>query len=97
MVVVFPAPLGPRKPWIDPRVTFRLSLFTAASEPYFLVKLLVSIANSICGASIAVYRCGEHLSFDGFGFGDNNLVLLLTVGTFCALNFNLFLQFLVDF
>jgi hypothetical protein len=48
---------------MDPRVTFRLSLFTAMSEPYFLVKPLVSTVNSICGASSAFYRCGEHISF----------------------------------
>lgn len=47
MVVVFPAPFGPRKPWMVPAFTLRLSLSTAVKRPYFLVRLTVSIAESI--------------------------------------------------
>ena len=33
MVVVLPAPLGPRKPWISPGATSRLTPSTAVNEP----------------------------------------------------------------
>src|SRR5207245_10816321 len=36
MVVVLPAPLGPRKPWISPGSTERLTPSTAVRGPYVL-------------------------------------------------------------
>src|SRR5262245_49394728 len=36
IVVVLPAPLGPRNPWISPSATSRLTPFTATKSPYFL-------------------------------------------------------------
>jgi len=44
MVVVFPAPFGPRKPWIVFFYTLRFSLFTAVKEPKFFVRFSVSMA-----------------------------------------------------
>ncbi len=44
MVVVFPAPFGPKKPWIVFFCTFRFSLFTAVKEPKHFVRSVVSIA-----------------------------------------------------
>ena len=38
MVVVFPAPLGPRKPKVSPLLTSKSIPRTASSSPYFLVK-----------------------------------------------------------
>src|SRR3990172_8288943 len=43
MVVVFPAPLGPRKPTTPPRSTSNEILSTARSEPYRLVRFLTWI------------------------------------------------------
>ncbi len=41
MVVVLPAPLGPRKPKISPRRTSTLRLSTASRSPYFFARLRV--------------------------------------------------------
>jgi hypothetical protein len=38
IVVVLPAPLGPRKPWISPGLTSRLTPSTAVKVPYFLTR-----------------------------------------------------------
>ena len=38
IVVVFPAPFGPRKPSTSPGATLRLNPETAASEPYRFVR-----------------------------------------------------------
>src|SRR5258708_39871658 len=38
MVVVLPAPFGPRKPWISPGSTERLTPSTAVKEPYVLTR-----------------------------------------------------------
>src|SRR5688572_7189794 len=38
MLVVLPAPLGPRNPWISPGATSRLTPSTAVNEPYFLTR-----------------------------------------------------------
>src|SRR5262245_7268293 len=38
MVVVFPAPFGPRQPWISPGATSRLTPSTAVKSPYFLTR-----------------------------------------------------------
>src|SRR5215212_9178208 len=43
MVVVLPAPFGPRKPKISPLATERLRSFTAVKSPYFLVRLWILI------------------------------------------------------
>ena len=45
IVVLFPAPLGPRKPKISPRATLSEMLFTACTEPYALAKRSISIAD----------------------------------------------------
>src|SRR5215831_4409203 len=37
-VVVLPAPLGPRKPWISPGCTSRLTPLTAVNGPYVLTR-----------------------------------------------------------
>src|SRR5262245_50185906 len=47
MVVVLPAPFGPRKPWISPGSTSRLTPSTAVKRPYFLT----SSSTRIIGAS----------------------------------------------
>src|SRR5512146_894555 len=46
MVVVFPAPLGPRKPRISPRSTRKLTSSTAVTRPYRLVRFWTSITVS---------------------------------------------------
>src|SRR5260221_12877511 len=38
MVVVLPAPFGPRKPWISPLGTSRLTPSTAVNDPNFLTR-----------------------------------------------------------
>src|SRR5439155_1724658 len=38
MVVVFPAPLGPRKPTISPRATAKVMSWTANTGPKYLVR-----------------------------------------------------------
>ena len=43
IVVVFPAPFGPRKPKISPGATVRLSRSTAVKSPYFFVSSRISI------------------------------------------------------
>src|SRR5882762_3995111 len=44
MVVLFPAPLGPRKPMISPRATVKLILLTAVTPAYVLTRFWTSIA-----------------------------------------------------
>src|SRR6266850_3563844 len=46
MVVVLPAPFGPRKPWISPGSTERLTPSTAVKEPYFLTSASTAIMRS---------------------------------------------------
>src|SRR6185369_6774463 len=43
IVVVLPAPFGPRKPWISPGATSRLTPSTAVKPPYFLTRLSTRI------------------------------------------------------
>src|SRR5512135_3265143 len=43
MVVVFPAPFGPRKPRTSPRSTRNETESTAVARPYLLVRLSTSI------------------------------------------------------
>src|SRR4029077_5700669 len=43
MVVVLPAPFGPRKPRISPRSTVKLMSSTAVTGPYRLVRCCTSI------------------------------------------------------
>src|SRR5947207_12706147 len=45
-VVVLPAPLGPRKPWISPGATSRLTPSTAVNEPYVLTSPSTAIMPS---------------------------------------------------
>src|SRR5258708_17795244 len=46
MVVVLPAPFGPRKPWISPGSTERLTPSTAVKEPYVLTRASTAIMAS---------------------------------------------------
>src|SRR5512145_3170579 len=46
MVVVLPAPLGPRKPTISPRLTSNERLSTAVFLPYCLVRLATLIIST---------------------------------------------------
>src|SRR5689334_6994875 len=46
MVVVLPAPLGPRKPWISPGSTERLTPSTAVNDPYLLTSASTAIMPS---------------------------------------------------
>src|SRR6476646_5027625 len=46
MVVVLPAPFGPRKPWISPGATDRLTPSTAVKDPYFLTSVSTAIMGS---------------------------------------------------
>src|SRR6266850_975923 len=46
MVVVLPAPLGPRNPWISPGSTERLTPSTAVKEPYVLTSASTAIMAS---------------------------------------------------
>ena len=67
MVVVLPAPLGPRNPCTVLVSTSRFSLLTATSVPYFFVRFSVliadftsttksnSILHNVCGAKFAAY------------------------------------------
>ena len=43
IVVVFPAPFGPRKPWISPGFTSRLTPSTAVKLPYVLTRSWMAI------------------------------------------------------
>src|SRR5688572_28486065 len=43
IVVVLPAPFGPRKPWISPGSTARLTLSTAVNDPYLLTSASTAI------------------------------------------------------
>src|SRR5437867_5592891 len=43
MVVVLPAPFGPRKPWISPGATSRLTSSTAVKAPYLLTRFSTRI------------------------------------------------------
>src|SRR5690349_13882912 len=54
MVVDLPAPFGPRKPKISPRLTFRLTLFTAMKSPKRFSRLLRVTAYSASGSFMAV-------------------------------------------
>src|SRR5712691_11445975 len=46
MVVVLPAPLGPRKPWVSPGSTARLTPSTAVKDPYVLTSASTAIMPS---------------------------------------------------
>src|SRR5438552_9400963 len=46
MVVVLPAPFGPRNPWISPGSTERLTPSTAVKEPYVLTRASTAIMGS---------------------------------------------------
>src|SRR5689334_4222122 len=46
MVVVLPAPFGPRKPWISPGATERLTPSTAVKDPYLLTRVSTAIMAS---------------------------------------------------
>src|SRR5260221_14563747 len=46
MVVVLPAPFGPRNPWISPGSTERLTPFTAVEEPYVFTQASTAIMAS---------------------------------------------------
>src|SRR5947207_6812686 len=46
IVVVLPAPLGPRKPRISPRSTRKLTSSTAVKRPYRLVRCWTSITET---------------------------------------------------
>src|SRR5665648_252337 len=48
MVVVLPAPFGPRKPKISPENTLRFRFSTAQTSLYFLVKFRITIDSSKC-------------------------------------------------
>ena len=63
MVVVFPAPLGPRKPNVSPLLTSKSIPRTASSSPYFLVKPetvlpapAVAVAPEVSFAKVRAYR-----------------------------------------
>src|SRR5262245_7152693 len=51
MVVVFPAPFGPRKPRISPFSTRKETPSTAVARPYLLVRLSTSIIFCLCGSA----------------------------------------------
>src|SRR6185503_8492779 len=61
MLVVLPAPLGPRKPWISPAATSRLTPSTAVKAPY----LLTRSSTRIMGAS----ACAGRRAAAARGFG----------------------------
>src|SRR5260221_11189807 len=46
MVVVLPAPFGPRNPWISPGSTERLTPFTAVEEPDVLTRAPAAVMAS---------------------------------------------------
>src|SRR5215212_5212183 len=63
-VVVFPAPLGPRKPNTSPSSTARsTSSIPGALRPYALVSFSVSIARLMCSFSLPPLQHGGHLPF----------------------------------
>ena len=57
MVVVLPAPFGPRKPWISPGATERLTPSTAVKEPYFLTSASTAIIAVRTAATSSGSRC----------------------------------------
>src|SRR4051812_34279331 len=59
MVVVLPAPFGPRKPKISPGRTESERSFTAMNSPYFLVRLRISITGA------GYYRLGGKTFLSG--------------------------------
>src|SRR4029453_4542596 len=50
IVVVLPAPLGPRKPWISPGGPSRLTPCTATKSPYFLTRSWTRITRPLSSA-----------------------------------------------
>src|SRR5262245_46295160 len=54
IVVVFPAPLGPRKPTTSPFSTLKLTLSTATTEPKYLVSFLTWII-----AMVGLFTSGD--------------------------------------
>ena len=52
--VLFPAPLGPIRPNIDPGATENVRRLTATSEPYFRVRSITSMAFEPVDCSIVL-------------------------------------------
>jgi len=63
IVVVLPAPFGPKKPKSSPFFTSKLMLLTANISPKFFVKLLTSIAFSVF-VVVHLRQVGEKVDFD---------------------------------
>src|SRR6267143_214214 len=56
IIVVLPAPFGPRRPKTVPEATFRVTWSTAVSFPYTFVRFSVTIALSVMGFSEPSFR-----------------------------------------
>jgi len=55
MVVVLPAPLGPRNPNTSPRYMSKEKSFTAVNAPNFLVKFSNRISTAECSEVVVIF------------------------------------------
>src|SRR3990170_3041206 len=81
MVVVFPAPLGPRKPNISPFFTSKLMWFTAVKSPNRLVKNLTKRFGDLTAVNHISFEVkkGEIFGFLGpNGAGKTTTIRMLT-------------------
>jgi hypothetical protein len=63
MVVVLPAPLGPKKPKSSPFFTSKLTLSTANNSPKYFVRFVTSTAFSLLVVR-HLRQIGEKIDFD---------------------------------
>src|SRR3989442_5195658 len=60
IIVVLPAPFGPRRPKTVPEATFRVTWSTAVSFPYTFVKFSVTIALSVMVHPVSLRKNPQH-------------------------------------
>src|SRR5205085_7339855 len=82
MVVVLPAPLGPRKPTISPWATPKVMSETANTGPKYLVRFSTWIMDPPCESAVELPRhemqkLPEHVPFLGGATGSSFLRIIL--------------------
>src|SRR5437879_1896575 len=60
IIVVLPAPFGPRRPKTVPEATFRVTWSTAVSFPYTFVRFSVTIALSVMVHPVSLRKNPQH-------------------------------------
>jgi hypothetical protein len=58
MVVLFPAPFGPRKPNTSPLFTVKFTSFTASNDPKDFARFLTSIIGSLMISDSGICKSG---------------------------------------